>query len=271
MVGSIMLKGHLVFLFASGAMALHSLADEIIAPSAATAHWWMAVTTVTLMDSQIQLIGPLTSRAMRVQLRCCTMGVNLEHRLIFEFNLSTITRQPPVVAGLKFALRGAPRFPAETAVVQVLAYPSDLVESLGDFSAVPAVLLGQVSVLASQPRTLFEVNVSDQVNNALAFPTKRVAFRLQLIPETQAAQAFLDAVDTDPATKPSVVIFDSVAGDFDHDNDLDMNDFAILVSCMTGPGIGTAPGCTVCELNGDRNVDLEDLRIFEERHTLYSQ
>ncbi len=195
----------------------------------------------------------------------------IEHRLVFEFNLSTVTGQPPVVAGLKFTLRGAPRFPAETAVVQVYAYPSDLLETLADFATGPAELLGHVNVAAFQPATLFEIDVSDQVNSALASPAKRLAFRFQLIPQTQSAQAFLDALDTDPTTKPSMVIYDSIAGDFNHDGDLDVNDLSFLASCMSGPGTRPATGCSVCNLNGDSDVDLEDFQIFEKRHTIYGQ
>jgi hypothetical protein len=172
---------------------------------------------------------------------------------------------------LKFKLRGAPRFPAETAVVQVFAYPSDLVETLGDFEAGPAVLLGQVSVAAFQPGALFEIDVSDQVNSALQSTTKRLAFRLQLIPQTQSAQAFMDAVDSDPTTKPSVVISDSIAGDFDRDGDIDADDLSFLASCMSGPGVGPAIGCSVCDFNGDSDVDLGDYQIFEKRHTIYGQ
>lgn len=196
---------------------------------------------------------------------------SIEHRLVFEFNLSAISTPPPVVAGLRFKLRGAPRFPAETALVEVFAFPSDLAETLGDFSAGPAELVGQVSVAAFQPETLFEINISDQVNAALASASKRVAIRLQLTPSTQSAQAFLDAVDTDSATKPSIVLYSSLAGDFDHDGKLDVADLSFLISCMAGPGIRYGTGCSPCDFNGDLDVDLADLRSFQERHSTFGQ
>ena len=266
-----MRNGYSITLLVCGGVAFSAFADQIIAPSAdgALVDGGGYGTFDGIADSadwsfnQSSYEGAITLSHEAAS--------PIEHRLVFEFNLSTVTRQPPVVAGLKFTLRGAPRFPAETAVVQIFSYPSDLVETLSDFAAGPAELLGQVNVAPFQPETLFEIDVSDQVNGALDSTARRLAFRLQLIPQTQSAQAFLDAVDTDPSTKPSVVVYDSIAGDFDHDGDLDVNDLSFLASCMSGPGMGFATGCSVCDLNGDMSVDLEDFRIFEERHTIYGQ
>lgn len=189
----------------------------------------------------------------------------IEHRLVFEFNLTTVAMPPPVAARFRFKLRGAPRFPSEAAVVRVFGYPSDLVESLGDFSAGPAILLGEVTILPFQPETQFEVDVTDRVNQALSSTSKRIAIRLQLNPQTTSAQAFLDALDSDPTTKPSIVISNLIAGDFDHDGDLDLNDYAKLVSCLTGPGTGLEASCSTCDLNADSFVDLKDVQIFDER------
>jgi len=196
---------------------------------------------------------------------------HIEHRLIFEFNLNSVTRQPPVVAGLRFKLRGAARFPAETAIVQVFAYPSDLAETLADFSAGPAQLLDEFNIAAFQPETVFEIDVSDHVNVALAETGKRVAFRFQLAAPNLSAQAFMDAVETDPATKPNIVIYDSLAGDLDHDNDIDLDDYAVLADCMAGPESSFVAGCSGSDLNSDAHVDLEDIQIFEIRHTAYGQ
>ncbi len=266
-----MRNGYSITLLVCGAVAFPAFAEQIVAPSAdgtlvdggGYGNFDGIADSADWSFNQSSYEGAITLSHEAT--------LHIEHRLVFEFNLSTVTRQPPVDAGFKFRLRGAPRFPAETAVVQVFAYPSDLVETLSDFAAGPAELLGQVNVAAFQPGTLFEIDVTDQVNSALQSTARRVAFRLQLIPQTQSAQAFLDAVDTDPATKPSVVIYDSIAGDFDRDGDLDLNDLSFFTSCMSGPGMGSAPGCSACDLKGDLDVDLEDFQIFEERHTIYGQ
>jgi len=193
----------------------------------------------------------------------------VEHRLVFEFNLVSVSNLSPVSARLKFKLRGAPRFPAESAVVQVFSYPSDLVETLADFSAGPTELLGQVEVAPFQAQTLFEIDVTDQVNQALLSTAKRIAIRLQLDPQTQSAQAFLDGLDSDPTTKPSIVVSDAIASDLDHDGDIDARDYSILVSCMNGPGVTPPAGCTGSDLDGDMDVDLTDLRFLEEQHSAY--
>lgn len=198
-------------------------------------------------------------------------GGEVEHRLVFEFNLSAVNRQLPVVAGLGFRLRGASQFPAETAIVQVYSYPSDLAETLNDFSAGPSELLDEVELPAFHPATSFEINVSDQVNHALNSAAKRVAFRFQISNQNESAQAFLDALDSDPTTKPSLVIYDSLPGDFDHDSDIDLSDLAVIVSCLSGPGLTSLPGCSPCDLSGNGRVDLNDVRLFYERHSLYGQ
>ena len=194
----------------------------------------------------------------------------IEHRLVFEFNLNVVSVPGPVVAGFKFKLRGAPQFPAERAIVQIFSFPSDLVESLSDFSAGPAVLLGQIAVEPYQVPTLFEIDVSDPVNASLASGLKRVAFRLQLAPETHSAQAFLDALDSDPTTKPSLVLYSSLPGDFNNDGTITLEDAAVLSLCLNGPALTYPPGCSRCDLNGDGHVDLKDERIFEEKYSIFN-
>jgi hypothetical protein len=259
---SIMRTGYFI-LYVCGGMALSAFADQIIPPSA----------DGTLVDgggygvfdgvadsadwsfNQSSYEGAVTVSH--------EADAQVEHRMVFEFNLSTVIRPLPVVAGLKFKLRGAPRFPAETAEVQVYSFPSDLLENSGDFSAGPALLAGEVSVAAFQPATDFEVDVSDQVNSALRTTSKRMAFRLQLHPQTQSAQAFMDALDTDPMSKPSLVLYDTEPGDFNHDGDRDADDFSILVDCMNGPNLPFPAGCSACDLDGDLDVDLRDIRFFD--------
>ena len=62
-------------------------------------------------------------------------GGGLDRRVVWEYDLSDITREPPVSATLGFSLRGAFGFPVpEDVDVHVYAYPSDLVESMDDFA-----------------------------------------------------------------------------------------------------------------------------------------
>ena len=52
-------------------------------------------------------------------------------------------------------------------------------------------------------------------------------------------------------------------GDFDGDGDVDLDDFAEFVPCMTGPGNGSvAPGCEVFDFEPDDDVDLTDFAGF---------
>jgi hypothetical protein len=55
----------------------------------------------------------------------------------------------------------------------------------------------------------------------------------------------------------------SVAPDFDHDLDVDQEDFGHLQACFTGHGIPvTNPACTDADLNKDTYVDSLDLVLF---------
>lgn len=52
-------------------------------------------------------------------------------------------------------------------------------------------------------------------------------------------------------------------GDFDHDNDVDQEDFGHLQMCLTGPAISQADAaCQDAKLDGDIDVDADDLLIF---------
>ena len=57
--------------------------------------------------------------------------------------------------------------------------------------------------------------------------------------------------------------------DFDLDDDVDLDDFVVLVGCLAGPGVRIPPdGCTqdpfdVTDLNGDEDVDLGDWATFQ--------
>jgi hypothetical protein len=143
-----------------------------------------------------------------ITLTTTTPSSSLEHRVVWEYNLATVTLTPPVSAKLYFKLRGAPVFPRPPAPVNVYSYPSDLVERLDDFYLGPAVLQGAVSVPAFQPPTLYSIDVSAVVDAALATGADRVAFRFQIDSATTHPenQAFNDALDAEPETKPYLTI-----------------------------------------------------------------
>lgn len=47
------------------------------------------------------------------------------------------------------------------------------------------------------------------------------------------------------------------------DGDVDEDDFAILQSCFTGPGVAVAAGCEETDLDRDNDVDAEDYSLFQ--------
>lgn len=133
---------------------------------------------------------------------------SLEHRVVWEYNLSTVTPEPPVYATLTFTIRGAPVFPMPDTVVHVYSYPADLLEMPEDFGAEPAVLQGSVTVEPFQAPTVYTLDVSRAVNAALRSGDARIGFRFQVNPDTPHTrnQAFIDALDEEPETKPFLSI-----------------------------------------------------------------
>ncbi len=51
--------------------------------------------------------------------------------------------------------------------------------------------------------------------------------------------------------------------DLDNDGDVDLDDFAILADCLTGPDVPTTPGCEAADLHADSDVDLADFATFQ--------
>lgn len=67
-----------------------------------------------------------------------------------------------------------------------------------------------------------------------------------------------------PQTITVHLVVDTVTPDFDHDKDVDQNDFGHLQECFTGPGIKVSnPECLDACLDTDEDVDSEDFAILQ--------
>ncbi|MCK4340713.1 MAG: Ig-like domain-containing protein [Phycisphaerae bacterium] len=70
-----------------------------------------------------------------------------------------------------------------------------------------------------------------------------------------------------------VVTFSLLPGDFDHDGDVDIDDFNTFAECLAGPDVfDPPPGCNPgdfinADLDGDSDVDLVDFVTFQESFT----
>jgi hypothetical protein len=198
----------------------------------------------------------------------------VDSRVVWEYDLSSLTISPPVSATLHVTLRGAPIFPFPDSEVRVYSYPADLQETTADFAAGPALLQGSVVVTAFQAPTPYAIDVSQAVNSALNQGTPAAAFRFQIDADAvdERGQAFIDALDSDPATKPALVIETGPAtpGDVDEDGDVDLDDYLFPPSfptCMTGPAEVAGAECLVFDFDSDTDVDEVDFAVFQSAFT----
>ncbi len=201
--------------------------------------------------------------------------LSLEHRVVWEYDLNSVAWGPWVSATLTFTLRGAPIWPFPDVSVHVYSYPADLVESVSDYSSGPTLFQGAVTVVPYQSPTVYTLDVNAVVGSAMLNGTKKVAFRFQIDPNTlnTANQAFIDALDTTPATKPYLTISPApLPGDFDGDQDVDLADYVVFADCLAGPGVPpapTQPGVTpaAClahfDFDHDSDVDVRDFGPFQ--------
>ncbi len=194
-----------------------------------------------------------------------TRDANIEHRVFWKYNLAGVTWEGLVSATLTFTVRGNPAYPFPDSEIHVYAYPSGLWEMPSDFHIGPADLQGDVTIVAYQPPTEYTLDVSAAVNEALGNGDSVLAFRFQVAPDTSSvtAQAFIDALDSNVETKPYLIISDAIPGDTDGDDDVDLTDFELFMTCMGGPDIDIDPTCDVVDLQTDRNVDLRDFFTFQ--------
>lgn len=117
-----------------------------------------------------------------------------------------------------------------------------------------------------QPTTRYSMNVSRTVEDAIRAGKQMVAFRIQIDPATpnDRNQAFMDALDSEPETKPRLSVEIALPGDDDRDGDVDLDDYAGFVECLSGPGVDDLPSaCHVHDFDGDEDVDLEDVAAFQ--------
>ena len=83
-----------------------------------------------------------------------------------------------------------------------------------------------------------------------------------------ANRAIGDGLRFDPvysATGVSLIVAEAIAGDGDlTDNGLtDLEDWPALMDCLEGPDTPHPPGCEAADMDGDGDVDLDDMGLFD--------
>jgi hypothetical protein len=60
-----------------------------------------------------------------------------------------------------------------------------------------------------------------------------------------------------------VTVCPGVSADFNHDCDVDVDDFDEFEPCASGPAVPYAGSCAKADLDGDDDVDADDFGIFQ--------
>jgi hypothetical protein len=203
-----------------------------------------------------------------ISLTTATPESSMEHRIVTEFDVAELNTPEPLAATLFFTIRGAPIFPFPDVTIHVYSYPADLVEDPGDYSAGPATYMGSATVAPYQSPTVFAIDVTEPLNEARTSGTDMVAFRFQIDPGTrnELNQAFIDALDSDPASKPYIEITTALQpGDFNEDGQVNLVDFALLANCfsLSAPNANCdAATLAATDMDGSGTVDLVDFATF---------
>ena len=119
-------------------------------------------------------------------------------------------------------------------------------------------------VLESQPSTQYSLDISGLANMALGTGIDKIGLRFQIDPNTPYAsnQVFIDALDSDPTTKPFITIdLPALPGDINDDGVVDMLDRDALIAVLLGSPqdpshVGRA------DLNSDGATDGLDVQLF---------
>ncbi len=196
----------------------------------------------------------------------------LEQRVVWEYQVPP-SFHAPLTATLSLRLRGAARFPAPPTEVQIVAYPADSLETVSDFSVGSTVVVRTISVAPYQPATDYVVGVSEVVSAILDAGATAVGFRFQVNPLTPNAssQAFVDAIETDLTTKPTLRLDAAVPGDSDGDGDVDAADFHAFAGCLSGPGSSVVAVCRKYDFDLNGAVDLRDFSAFDHFRAYFRQ
>jgi len=62
---------------------------------------------------------------------------------------------------------------------------------------------------------------------------------------------------------------EEASGDYDSDEDVDLDDYYYVHECFSqsGPGVDAGPGCRFADFDGDSDVDFKDLAAFQNAFT----